>query len=354
MQHPFEVLKVEYASLLAGMHVTRPDDVERAARRVEAGLERYTAAAKATGVPAALIGALDYRESDCDPHAGLGQGDRWDRVSTHVPRGKGPFASWEAAAEFYLHFDHIDRPPAPWGWEVACYTGEDWNGFGYRAHGEHTPYNWGGTSAQQRGKFTADGHYDASAWDTQVGIIPIMRRLVALHPELALATALPTVQAPTLVPAPKATPVGVGAGGVAPVVWAQHALNVVAAADLREDGNYGRKTKRAVRAFQAAHGLEADGLLGPATLPLLQSAYVASTGAPVDAVEAGLAHVTAPSGVNLRAEPNRSAAVIRVLEEGTQVAVLSPWGRGDWAQVDTDTDGRPDGWVLGEFLKRGL
>jgi peptidoglycan hydrolase-like protein with peptidoglycan-binding domain len=70
------------------------------------------------------------------------------------------------------------------------------------------------------------------------------------------------------------TPVGVG-GGTRSAAWVQHALNQlsVEGTPLVEDNSYGRKTRNAVRAFQAAHGLDADGLAGPKTIAALEREF---------------------------------------------------------------------------------
>ena len=54
-----------------------------------------------------------------------------------------------------------------------------------------------------------------------------------------------------------------GADGPA-VKRLQRALNAANHA-IAVDGDFGNGTKRAVMAFQAAHGLAADGIVGPAT-----------------------------------------------------------------------------------------
>jgi peptidoglycan hydrolase-like protein with peptidoglycan-binding domain len=58
-------------------------------------------------------------------------------------------------------------------------------------------------------------------------------------------------------------PVGKGAEGDL-VVWAQEHL-ISAGDEVAVDGDFGKKTLAAVRAFQADHGLSVDGIIGPET-----------------------------------------------------------------------------------------
>src|SRR6185295_1371808 len=60
--------------------------------------EHYHAVSKVTGVPWYVIAVIHMRESSQNWTASLAQGDPWNRVSTHVPAGRGPFRSWEEAA----------------------------------------------------------------------------------------------------------------------------------------------------------------------------------------------------------------------------------------------------------------
>jgi lysozyme family protein len=286
MQHPFEVLRPEYERLLATVTVTRQAAVKQAADTVEHHIDAYKRLAEAPPPnmpPAVLTGALDYRESDCNQACGIGQGDRWDRVSRHVPAGKGPFASKLEADRYYIHYDHLDDLSVDkWTMAYACWKGEIWNGFGYRGHGVHSPYLWGGTNIQQRGKYVADGVWDSAAMDSQVGIVPVMLELIHRDPSLAFGVQIPVVigEEPPAVPGP--VPVGVGGGALvmggdalSGTRWIQHAMNLLTHAGLIEDGSYGRRTREAVRAFQAAQGLEPDGLAGPKTCAAIDAGLAA-------------------------------------------------------------------------------
>jgi peptidoglycan hydrolase-like protein with peptidoglycan-binding domain len=56
------------------------------------------------------------------------------------------------------------------------------------------------------------------------------------------------------------------------VKWVQDSLNKVLGTDLVVDGDMGPKTHDVIKQFQAAHGLEADGWMGPLTAAALDAA----------------------------------------------------------------------------------
>jgi len=284
MQHPFIELQSEYAAWLSHLSVTRPLAVDQAAKKIllSQNMDRYEAACQGTMIPPAFMGALDLRECECDPRAALGQGDPWNRVSTHVPRGCGPFSSWITAAKFYAHYDHLDDNTQPWTMEYAMWKGEAWNGFGPRAHGRRSGYLLSGTSlydppAGLGGKYVADDEWSGNTVDQQIGIVPVLLRIFQLRPSFALTAVLPVVTAPPLIPAPGPSPVGVG-GGTLSTVQIQHALNVILHAGLAEDGDYGRRTRAAVRLFQLNFELTPDGLAGDQTEPAIEKQYERETG----------------------------------------------------------------------------
>jgi peptidoglycan DL-endopeptidase CwlO len=62
---------------------------------------------------------------------------------------------------------------------------------------------------------------------------------------------------------------GGGGGGASQKLPAQTTIAVQRALGISADGVFGRQTKHAVRAFQASHGLEVDGVVGPQTLGAL-------------------------------------------------------------------------------------
>ncbi len=277
MGHPYSVLQPEYAHRLASLRVTRSTAVDQAARRLLRPqiIDHHTALAAKTGVPAIWSACAFEREASSDFRMALGQGDPWNRISVNVPRGKGPFSSWEAAAVYYEHYDHVDDNSAPWSMPYACWKWEIYNGMGPRNHGRVSGYLFSGTDQYDPphglgGKYVSDGQWSSSTVDQQLGCVPIALRMAELDPSLAIGSA---IQKGDPVPSPipiLPPPPGVDGGEHGPK-WLQHSLNVLDDAGLVEDGSYGRRTREAVRAFQLAHGLATDGLAGPITIGVIVS-----------------------------------------------------------------------------------
>jgi lysozyme family protein len=223
-------------------------------------------------VPPVFLAALDFREDDCNPARAIGQGDRWNQKSVNVPRGLGPWGSKLDADKFYVHYDHLDNPPAPYDLVVSAFEGLMWNGWGYDNNGILSPYLVGGTNHQQRGKYTRDRFLDRSVMDQQVGILPIMLEAIRRRPDLAFGGQIPSAGA--AVPSEPPTPPATVKFATHDAQWVQNSLNLLGVvppevAPLAVDGNYGRNTARAVRAFQTKfsddYDLDVDGIVGDET-----------------------------------------------------------------------------------------
>lgn len=282
MQHPFEILKPEYERRLAALKVTRTRQVrDRAAailRRPEV-IENFRPVEEALGIPMLWMIPSFERESSLDFRTSPAQGDRWDRVSTNVPRGVGPFHNFVDAAIWSYRHDGINANAFPWSWAYMLWAWEKFNGFGPRDHGRVSGYLLAGTDqydppAGDGGKYGSDGAagWNPRAVDQQLGCVPMAMELVRLEPSLALETH-PFIDTtpPTDPIAVTPSPIGVG-GGAHDTLWIQASLNRLHFGGelLFEDGSYGRRTRNAVRMFQAAHGLVADGLAGPVTIAAIE------------------------------------------------------------------------------------
>jgi hypothetical protein len=127
-----------------------------------------------------------------------------------------------------------------------------------------SPYIWGGTNQQVRGKYIRDGVFDPEHMDTQLGCAGLILTMTQLDPSIKFDGPAPHVQPRPVVPSDK--PVRDG-------IWLQNTLNRLGASPKLElDGIVGPATRNAVRAFQLAQGLVVDGLVGPATFAALDKA----------------------------------------------------------------------------------
>lgn len=168
-----------YAKQWDEMHLiaSRQAEINQAAKRLFSNKARYAKVEATTGVPWYLIAALHYRESDANFNTYLGNGDPLSYRTTHVPRGRGPFSSWESGAIDALRLDGLSRV-IDWRLEKDIFYAELFNGWGYHNRGLPSPYIWGGTSIQKAGKYVADGQWSSTAWDKQLGVAAIIRGLM--------------------------------------------------------------------------------------------------------------------------------------------------------------------------------
>lgn len=149
---------------------------------------RYQVVEEKTNVPWWIVAVIHEREASQSWAANLAQGDRWDRVSVHVPRGQGPFPSWEAAA-----VNALSRSPpyaarwTDWGVGGSLTILEMYNGLGYFSHGVPSPYLWSGTNQYSHGKYIADGHYDPAAIDHQLGCAGLISRMQLIDRSVTFA-----------------------------------------------------------------------------------------------------------------------------------------------------------------------
>jgi lysozyme family protein len=145
---------------------------------------------KRTGVPWEMSAVLHRRESNQDKHGNpmfttyLGNGQPLSRVTTIVPRGRGPFLGPNAFADGAVDAYRIDGLSSvkDWRLEKMLYYCEIYNGTGYANKGLPSPYIWGGTNIQRRGKYIADGRFDPNEMDVQPGCAPMLATIAKLDP----------------------------------------------------------------------------------------------------------------------------------------------------------------------------
>ena len=139
---------------------------------------RYSYVSNLVGLPWEVIGAIHHMECSGDFRLGLHCGQPWNEETTWVPKGRGPFTSWEmAAVDAILMKSHLLKEE--WTSGDIGYFLEAYNGFGYANKDKGSPYLWSFTNhGVGTGKYVSDGTYDSDAVSSQCGAMPIIKSLM--------------------------------------------------------------------------------------------------------------------------------------------------------------------------------
>lgn len=155
----------------------RKSEIAAVCKKITDNKEKYLAVEAKTKVPWYLVAALHYREASLNFKTCLHNGDPLPGPTTHVPKGRGPFVSWEAAAIDALKYDGLDKIKLD-SIEACLIMAEKFNGLGYRNKGEYSPYVWAGTNhSDETGKYTGDGIFNPFAREKQLGVAAIFKGL---------------------------------------------------------------------------------------------------------------------------------------------------------------------------------
>jgi lysozyme family protein len=186
MPYTFAASKVGYANLWRKAEVTSTSAAAQAAKYIIANRDKYEEAARGIGHEEIwpLVGAIHWRESGGDFGGVLHNGQHiigTGQKTTIVPKGRGPFSTWQEAASDALKLQGWDKID-DWPLERWLYEAERYNGWGYLGK-INSPYVWAGTNLQQRGKYISDGTYSSSTWDQQLGVAAILKAVFDFVPE---------------------------------------------------------------------------------------------------------------------------------------------------------------------------
>lgn len=150
----------------------------------------YVSVAAKTGVPWPFIAVAHERESSQDWRGSLAQGDPWNRVSTHVPKNRGPFQSWEdAAVDALVNCAPFAARNKDWSIGGLLVMLEEYNGLGYANRGIASPYIWSGTDQYHGGKYVRDGVFDPHAYDQQLGCAGLLKAMMEIDPSIQIEAA---------------------------------------------------------------------------------------------------------------------------------------------------------------------
>lgn len=114
------------------------------------------------------------------------------RKTKLVPAGRGPFGTWQSAAEDALKIKGLDKEQ-DWSVGKTLFRLEGFNGYGYLTKKRSSPYLWSHTNwyadgswdkgDPHGGKYVRD-HVWADVYDTQLGVCAVLKELQALDPTI--------------------------------------------------------------------------------------------------------------------------------------------------------------------------
>lgn len=163
---------------------------------------QYQLVEQKTGVPWYFIAVVHEREASQDWTGSLAQGDPWNKVSVHVPVGRGPFRSWAAAAvDALTNCSPYAARNKDWSVGSLLTRLEEYNGLGYAARGLPSPYIWSGTDQYKSGKYVRDGVFNPDVIDSQLGCAGLLMTMMQLDKSIELGkpvveTAPPSITKP--------------------------------------------------------------------------------------------------------------------------------------------------------------
>lgn len=243
----------------------RAAEFKAPAQKAVANKARYQSIEARTGVSWIFIAVSHYRESTQNFNKSLAQGDPWNKVSVHVPAGRGPFASFEDAAVDAL-VDCAPHAARNHDWSIGGMLTllEQYNGLSYANANRPSPYIWSGTDQYKIGKVQVDHGPIVEVVDKQLGCAGLIIAMMGMDPSITFDGSSP----------PAAT------GETLDARWMQTSLNTLGATPpLVVDGIFGAATRTALRAFQKSNGLTVNGVANADTVTAIQKAIKAAGGA---------------------------------------------------------------------------
>lgn len=196
----YEKYGPEYQKLWDTMRIIRDAaELHRVSEKIKKYQDVYKKAVEGTKIPWQFIAVIHLREageSDIGKWKGvLHNGEKivgTGRKTTLVPKGRGPFATWEAAVKDAIRIKGFDKI-VDWPIARVLWALEPYNGYGYRNKGLRSPYLWASTNHQQPGKYVSDGVFNPNVVDSQIGCAALLKFL-----EIGKATAVPPVVGPVI------------------------------------------------------------------------------------------------------------------------------------------------------------
>lgn len=205
-------LKAANAARWSRAKLTRGSDFKPVAAFLvaPAAKARYLEISKATGVPWFVVAVIHEREASQRWDRQLAQGDPLNQISTHVPKGRGPFLNHSYDPPLQDAFYRgaldalIDCPPYAainQDWSIGGMLAllERYNGLGYFNRCLPSPYIWSGTDQYTKGKYIRDGVFDPNEVDKQLGCAGLLMAMREIDPSIRLDGSVDPAPTPTVI-----------------------------------------------------------------------------------------------------------------------------------------------------------
>jgi len=320
----------------ANARITRKATFTPAAKKLVANKARYQAVEALTGVPWWFIAVVHNRESGADFRGVLHNGEKilgTGKKTKLVPKGRGPFTTWEeAAVDALKNCGPYAAKNKDWSVGGTLTLLEQYNGLGYFNKGLPSPYVWAGTDQYSKGKYVADGKFDANAVDQQLGCAGLILAMEAIDPSIAFGRGTVSVTPIATAPAPVASE--------KPGIWATlwravrgKDASVDTTAEkprpgLHPNGNiviYDQQAMLSSKGYTEVG--QPDGLMGGRTVNAIRAFRSENGLPPRDTIDAKFTAALASAGPRQVARARVEATASDLRENGnTQVAALDSFG----------------------------
>ena len=125
-----------------------------------------------------IVAVIHEMECTQDFSKYLGNGQSLNKVTTIVPKGRGPFATFEEGALDALNLQGVNKVTF-WSIENILKFLEAFNGFGYEMyHNMPSPYLWSGSQHYVKGKYTNDNKWSAETVSQQLGVALMLKTIM--------------------------------------------------------------------------------------------------------------------------------------------------------------------------------
>jgi lysozyme family protein len=177
-KYDFKTCEKGITDLIASAHVIDLNAAKAIAVKAITFKARYQWVSDHSGIPWDMICAIHNKESSMRFTRNLCNGEPLNQVTKLVPKGLGPWTSWEDSAVDALKLQKriTDQLEVSNGWSFAekLWWCECFNGLGYRAHNINSPYIWANSNQYSKGGYPSDGHYDPEYVIKNSGIFSVI------------------------------------------------------------------------------------------------------------------------------------------------------------------------------------